>query len=90
MAFRGNGPYQGRFYYDWRAAKNTKVTPPQIKASMSREGLILRWEKQSKAKAYEIVWNTENQECDEFVKLTKTSATRHVIPKSFVSGKMQF
>ena len=72
LALRGNGPYKGRFYYDWKASPNTKVNPPQIQASMSRKGLKLRWAKQSKAKAYEIVWNTKNQECDEFVQLTKT------------------
>lgn len=72
MTLRGNGPYKGRFYYDWKVAASTKVTPPQIQASMTRKGLMLRWAKQSKASAYEIVWNTASQECDEFVQLTKT------------------
>ena len=57
---------------------------------MSRKGLTLKWARQSKAKAYEIVWNTKTQECDEFVNLTKTTSPRHLIPKQFVSGKMQF
>ena len=40
---------------------------------MNRKGLALKWANQSKAKGYEIVWNTKSQECDEFVSLTKTS-----------------
>ena len=55
---------------------------------MSRKGLELKWANQSRAKAYEITWNTKNQECGEFVKLTRTSKTSHLIPKQYVSGTM--
>jgi hypothetical protein len=57
---------------------------------MSRKGLQLKWANQDRAKAYEITWNTKNQECGEFVKLTRTSKTSHLIPKQYVSGTMQF
>ena len=56
---------------------------------MGKKGINLRWAHQSSAKTYEIIWNTRHQECDEFVELTKTSKTYHLIPREKMSGRMQ-
>jgi len=61
-----------------------------MEATMSRRGLTLKWPRQSKARNYEVTWNTRNQACNKFVPLAKTSTTSHLIPTQFVSGKMQF
>jgi hypothetical protein len=67
LTFRGNGPYGGRFYYDWKS--DSKVTPPLLKPLMSSRGLSLKWSAQKTVKSYEVAWNTINQACNQFVPL---------------------
>ena len=87
---QGNGPYNGRFYYNWNKRKNTITKPPMMKAFLKRGELILQWNKQKTAKDYEIWWNTSRQECGEFVKLATTRKSRHTISREYVEGKMLF
>jgi hypothetical protein len=90
LTMRGNGPYQGRYYYNWEAQAETAVDIPQMNVKMVSGDLVLQWNWQAKALAYEIFWNTKNQKCGEFVKLTRTKETIYTIPKQFVTGKMEF
>ena len=90
LIFRGNGPYGGRFYFDWKKSSLTNVSPPNMEATLNSRGLKLKWARQSKAKFYQVTWNTRNQACNKFVPLAKTSKTSHLIPTQLISGKMQF
>ena len=54
LTLRGNGPYKGRYYYNWNANLDTKVSSPQMSAKMRGGSLILEWPEQEKAKEYEI------------------------------------
>ena len=87
---RGNGAYNGRYYYDWPKSDSKSVEPPQMQASMDRGALKLIWDRQSNAREYEITWNSNTQKCGTFVQLYKGSKTDYVIPRQFVDGKMQF
>jgi len=59
LTMRGNGPYAGRYYYNWNADPSTKVSAPQMSAKMRSGSLILEWPGQIKAKEYEIHWKTD-------------------------------
>jgi len=79
ITMQGNGPYNGRYYYNWLTRKNTITKPPKMKAFLKRGELILHWDKQKTAKDYEIWWNTSKKECGEFEKLATTRKNRHTI-----------
>ena len=43
LTMRGNGPYKGRYYYNWIVNKDMKVKPPKMGAKMKGGSLILEW-----------------------------------------------
>ena len=65
---RGNGPYKGRYYYNWIVNKDMKVKPPKMGAKMKGGSLILEWPGQVKAEGYEIEWSTNACEVVQVVK----------------------
>ncbi len=67
IRLRGNGKYNGRYYYDWKQNPRTGVDTPMLQARAFLGSVLLRWSRQQNAREYEIYWSVKHKNCGEFV-----------------------